>query len=496
MLNSIEIVFFKRKQRMKYMCLYVCALAVFSAYVADAEANTGLFLPMNRSSLVVIQSPAKEIVIANPDIADVHVNNSKNLTFIGKTAGSTNVRIFDETGKLLQVIDVTVGYDLPAIRRALKTFIPDENIGVEMVNTSVALTGQVRNNAAIDKALKLTQEYIGNTSGYQVMAATSPIGDAADNDKYPKILNMMKLISGQQVMLKVRVSEVNRDALKRLGVDPSVVVNSGNLAVGGALGSAISGLAVGATGINTLPETDQIRGTFGFNWISNSNHRVGAVINALERDGLIKTLAEPNLVAASGEQAEFLAGGEIPVLIPSASGGSTIVTAEYKPFGVSVKFLPDVLSENRIRMMVQPEVSEISTANAVTQNGFIIPSFNTRRAKTTVELAPGESFMIAGLIKDSTKASIDQLPGMKELPILGALFRSTEFQRNESELVITVTPYLVDPMKASEVKTPTDDFRPASQMEMFFYGALGAITTDEHSAKVPQLEGPTGFMVD
>ncbi len=494
MLNKIDMSFLSCRRSVRYVSLCACALTAFVAYIPGVSA-AGLFLPVNRSSLVEMPSPVKEIVIANPDIADVHVNNSKALTFIGKTAGATNVRIFDETGKLAQTLEVTVGYDLPAIRRAIKKFIPDETINVEMVNTSVALTGQVRNNASIDRALKIAQEYIGNSAGDKVATATPA---TTEGNPYPKILNMMKVISGQQVMLRVRVSEVNRDALKRLGVDPSLVMSGGNFAVGGALGSAISGLAAGATGINTLPAIDQIRGTLGFNWISNSNHRVGAVINALERDGLIKTLAEPNLVAVSGEQAEFLAGGEIPVLIPSANGGSTIVTAEYKPFGVSVKFTPDVLSQNRIRMVVQPEVSEISTSNAVTQNGFIIPSFNTRRAKTTVELAPGESFMIAGLIKDNTRASIEQLPGMKELPVLGALFRSTEFQRNETELVISVTPYLVDPLKSSDVKLPTDDFRPASQVEMFFYGALGSIMTGENSVKIPQveIEGPTGFMMD
>jgi len=486
-------VFFKNRFRMKYMCLCACALSSFTAYAPAAYANSGLFLPLNRSSLVEMPDAVKEIVIANPDIADVHVNSSKNLTFIGKNVGNTNIRIFDDAGKLVKTLDVNVGYDLPAIRRALKNLIPDETIGVEMINTSVALTGQVRNNNAIEKALKITQEYLGSSAATPARVA----GAGQDVDPYPKILNMLKLVSGQQVMLRVRVSEVNRDALKRLGVDPSFVLGGGNVSFNGALGSAISGLAVGATGNNTLADADTFRGTSGFTWSSNSNHRVGAVINALERDGLIKTLAEPNLVAVSGEQADFLAGGEIPVVTPSATGGANATaTVEYKPFGVSVKFTPDVLSENRIRMLVQPEVSEISTANSIVMSGFVIPSITTRRARTTVELAPGESFMIAGLIKDNTKASIDQLPGLKELPVLGALFRSTEFQRNESELVITVTPYIVDPLKASEVKAPSDDFRPASQMEMFFYGALGAITTDEHSAKVPQLEGPTGFMVD
>lgn len=503
MLDKIDMVFFKYQRSIKHMSLCACALVAFVACVpdvsADSGANSNLFLPVNRSSLVVMQNPAKEIVIANPDIADVHVNNSKNLTLIGKNVGSTNVRVFDETGKLLQTLDVTVGYDLPAIRKTLKTFIPDETIGVEMVNTSVALTGKVRNNNTIDKALKIVQEYLGNAAGQSRSEAMSlaKAGVGMEFNPYPKILNMMTLISGQQVLLKVRVSEVNRDALKRLGVDPSLVLSGRNFFTAGALGSAISGLAVGATGNNTLADVDTFRGTQGFTWSSNSSHRAGAVISALERDGLIKTLAEPNLVAVSGEQADFLAGGEIPVVTPSTgSGGSSTTTVEYKPVGISVKFLPDVLSENRIRMVVQPEVSEVSTANSITMSGFVIPSITTRRAKTTVELAPGESFMIAGLIKDTTRASIDQLPGLKELPVLGALFRSTEFQRNESELVISVTPYLVDPLKGSDVKLPSDDFRPASQMEMFFYGALGAITTDEHSAKVPQIEGPTGFMVD
>ncbi len=495
MLGRDSMVFFSFRNKIKKagVCVLLPSLLLYSS---SALAGDGLFVPINRSTVVDLKDPAKEIVVSNPDIADVHVNSSKVLTVIGKAAGLTRVDVFDSTGKLLRTLDVTVGYDLPEIRHALKKFIPDETIGVEAINTSIALTGQVHSNAAVDKALKLTQEYIGSAASDSRRESIDAAKAGVELSAYPKIINMLKIVSGQQVMLKVRVAEVNRDALKRLGVDPSMVMGGGNYFAGGALGSAISGLASDATGINTLPETDQMRGTFGFNWISNPNHRVGAVVNALERDGLIKTLAEPNLVAVSGEQAEFLAGGEIPILVPSNSGGSTTITVEYKPFGVAVKFLPDVLSENRIRMMVQPEVSEISSANAVTQSGFIIPSITTRRAKTTVELAPGESFMIAGLIKDSTKSSIDQLPGVKELPILGALFRSTEFQRNESELVITVTPYLVDPLKNSDVKLPTDDFRPASQMEMFFYGALGAITTDEHSATVPQLEGPTGFMVD
>lgn len=225
---------------------------------------------------------------------------------------------------------------------------------------------------------------------------------------------------------------------------------------------------------------------------------MAGALRALERDGVFKLLAEPNLVAVSGEEAEFLAGGEIPVpSVSSSSSSSGGVTIEYKPFGVALRFTPQILSENRIRMLVLPEVSEISTENTVQISGFSIPSITTRRAKTTIELAPGESFMIAGLIKDDMRATVDQMPGVKEVPVLGALFRSTEFRRNETELVIAVTPYVVDPLKSSDVKLPTDDFRPSSQMELFFYGALGSLSGNAPViSQTPPVEGPIGFMVD
>lgn len=491
---------YRNKLRVFAACVAVSSSLVV---ISPASAGSGVFLPLNRSSLMVLQSPVKEVVIANPDIADVYAHNQKSLTFIGKAVGATNVRLFDGSGKLLKDFEISVGYDLPAIRKALKTFIPDENIGVEMVNTSIALTGKIRSNSATDKALKIVQDYIGNAANSGASGAGGGIAstaslDSADSSNVPSnpnIINMMKLISGQQVMLRVRVAEVNRDALKRLGVDPQVILSGGNYSGIGALGTAIPGIVTGATSAWTIP-SDTYRGTFGGFFESNPNHKIGAVVNALERDGLFKLLAEPNLVAVSGESAEFLAGGEVPIPIASGTGSNSQVTVEYKQYGVSVKFTPDVLSENRIRMLVQPEVSDVSFPGGQV-SGLRIPNITTRKAKTTVELAPGESFMIAGLLRDQTKATIDQLPGLKELPVLGALFRSTEFERNESELIISVTPYLVDPLKNSDVKLPTDDFRPASQMEMFFYGVLGAVASDgKPSAGIPELEGPTGFMMD
>jgi pilus assembly protein CpaC len=311
------------------------------------------------------------------------------------------------------------------------------------------------------------------------------------------VLNLLQVTSGQQVMLRVRVGEIQRTALKQLGVEWSNFGSPDNFFYQLGIGSGIERFLAGSRSAFEVqkPLTDRIYSRFGW---TNGGTTIDALVKALERDGLFKLLAEPNLVAISGEEAEFLAGGEVPIPVPQLSGGSSnSITIEYKPFGVAVRFRPFVLSENRIRMQVEPEVSELDNSIAVTLNEFSIPGLTTRRAKTTIELAPGESFMIAGLIKDQTRSSIDNVPGVKELPVLGALFRSTQFQRNETELVIAVTPYVVDPVKSTDVKLPTDHFVPASQMEMLFYGALGSMTGDARRlSQTPSVEGPIGFMVD
>jgi len=465
---------------------------------------SALMVPLNRSTLITLSAPMAEVLVAQPEIADVHAHNDKNLTVIGKKLGRTNLRIFDKEGKILREVDVTVGHDLPAIRRSLKNFLPDEVIGVEMVNTSVALTGQVKSAQVAEKAVRIVKDFIGHDgAGKKQELSEKDLIEKGD----PDIMNMLQITSGQQVMLKVRVGEINREALKNLGVDLNYVTRNVGTGILVGTGTGIGGIAANASGVITNPGTftltgsppTGVRGVIGGRWQPDGvgGSTVGGLLRALERDGLFKLLAEPNLVAISGEEAEFLAGGEIPIPVVQ-SGSSTSsgnVSIEYKPFGVAVKFTPYVLSENRVRIAVQPEVSEISTENSIRISGFDIPSISTRRAKTTVELAPGESFMIAGLIKDQMRATIDQVPGAKELPVLGALLRSTEFKRNETELVIAVTPYVVDPVKDSAVKLPTDNYRPASQMEMFFYGAISGIPAS-NGVQAPGLEGPVGFMVD
>lgn len=487
----------------------VLASSVFSI-PADAET---LNVPVHRSALLTLNTPMTEVLVADPKIADVHAHNATHLTVVGKQVGQTNIRIFNEKGQPVRSMEVAVGYDLPAIRQALKQYLPDEILAVDMLGSSIVLSGNVSSASTADKAVSITRNFMTELGGAPAAPADNEgggEGGGAPDEKGPNIINMMQVTSGQQVMLRVRVGEINRTALKTLGIDLNYVANgAGSTAVtlgtGGGIASLVApaGGDVVSPGVFLLPggqTPTNTRGVLGGRWQPDGPNgtTVAGMLRALETDGLFKVLAEPNLVAISGEEAEFLAGGEIPIpVVQGGVGGNNSITVQYKPFGVAVKFTPFVLSENRIRMSVQPEVSEISNINPTRVSGFDIPSINTRRARTTVELAPGESFMIAGLIKDQMDSSVEQLPGVKELPILGALFRSTSFQRNETELVIAVTPYIVDPLKNSDVKLPTDDFRPASQVETFFFGALGSLSGRAGViARTPGLEGPIGFMVD
>ena len=484
---------------------FVSILLGFFAAISFSEAAHakggygGIFVPVNRAELIVTNADIGQIIVATPEIADVYAHGLRKVSIIGKKLGRTNIRIFDKQNNVIRAFDVDVGYDLPSIRRALWQFLKDEQITVDMVSTNLALSGDVSSPAAAEKAVRIVEQYMDTGTGSSSESAGA--GAAATSGTLPthKVLNLMKVISGQQVMLRVRVGEVRRTAIKQLGASTRMLYDFGNAAADiGTLGMA----AIGGSGSGSLPLTGySSTGTPSVSGgVAYQSGKVGlaGLIEALESDGLFKTLAEPNLVAMSGEEAEFLAGGEFPVPVAQAStGGGSTNTVEFKPYGVAVKFIPFVITENRIRITVQPEVSEIDRSESTSGNGLSIPGITTRRAKTTVELAPGESFMIAGLLSDRTNTNISEVPGIAEVPILSALFRSNAFQRNETELVIAVTPYIVDPLKSTDVRLPTDDFRPASTMERIFYGALGTLSGNaDRISQNPSLEGPVGFMMD
>ena len=474
--------------------LQAVVLLGVSAFAVTAQAEE-ITVPVNRAELLTTAKDMSEVMIANPDIADIHVHGANKLSIIGKQIGRTSLKIFDKDGNLLRDADVFVSYDLPAIRKALSEFLPGDPVGVKLVNTNLALVGEVRDASAIEKAMQIVNEFVKDQSQGAATpgAVSNPLPD-------PKIINLLQVTSGQQVMLRVRVGEIQRTAVKNLGATLTGGKSGGRFGVqGGANALNWGDTTNGGTGAfvpgSVVHKADE---TFGFltGSLTTGSVSLSASLDALETQGLFKVLAEPNLVALSGEQAEFLAGGEFPVPTTSGTGASAAQGVQYKKYGVSVQFMPFVISENRIRLAVSPEVSELSTP-AAPINGVSLPTLNTRRAKTTVELAPGESFMIAGLIRDQLNTAVTQLPGISEIPIFSALLRSTSYQRNETELVIAVTPYLVDPLKTSDVRLPTDGFKTASTMEQFFYGALSAISESSvRTAETPQLEGPIGFIVD
>ena len=463
----------------------ISAFLVITLTGADANAafnGTNLVIPMGRSELVSLPRKVSEVAVANPNVADVYVHGRKKFSVVGVTVGETTIRAFDDNHNLIREINVAISYDLPSIRKALKTFFPNERIGLEMVNRNIALVGEVSDISVARQAVKIVSEFVVpsvNFDGSGNVSLVNVRNGGQDRERLYPILNLLKVSTGQQVLLRVRVGEIKRTALKNLGFNLDILQDIG-----------ATTLTIGTSNISSLSTF----GTFGATYTSGGD-RLGGVLSALEADGLFRTLSEPNLTSLSGEKAEFLAGGEFPVAVPQ---GDNTISIEYKPFGVAVAFVPYVLSNNRIRINVEPEVSEISDNSIVEIDGNQVPTINTRRVKTTVELAPGESFMIAGLIKDEVKSQIEQVPGAKELPILGALLRSTSYQRDETELVIAVTPYIVDPLKSSDVKLPTDDFRPASQMEMFMYGALASLTGNnlDVSANGEGLEGPVGYILD
>ncbi len=472
----------------RLVSVWLAAVFALLAPLASQAAGNGstFYVPINRAELITTKTDMSEVVVTDPDVANVLVHGKRKVSVIGMQIGQTTLRMFDANHKVIRDVDVYVTYDLPAVRRALKQYLPNERIGVSMVNTRMALTGEVSSAAAAASAVQIAEEF---QRGKMLDKSITQRKFTNEPSESP-VINMMKLTSGQQVMLRIRIGEAQRTAVKNLGVSMQVLGNGDfPLAIGTGVGRAFGTTnPVFTYGSHQLSDTTN---SYGFiNMSTPGSTGINGMIEALERDGMVKILAEPNLTALSGEEAQFLAGGEFPIPVPQQQGTTTI---EYKPFGVALKFTPYVLSPNRIRIQVNPEVSEISNLNSIsTTSGFVAPSIITRRASTTVELAPGESFMIAGLVSDGINTSIDQLPGGGEIPVLGALFRSTAFRRNESELVISVTPYLVDPMKSSDIKLPTDDYRPASFMESIFFGAIGGT----RGQKDPSVEGPSGFMTD
>ncbi|MFL6726985.1 MAG: type II and III secretion system protein family protein [Sphingomicrobium sp.] len=415
-----------------------------------SEVNAGeLDVPVNKSQVLRADRPYAKALIGNPDIADIVPITDRSVYVLGKKTGTTSLTLYDRESRLIAVVDVVVGPDVTTLKRQLADLIPADQISVRMSNDSVILEGMVRNAVEADHAMQIAGTYAPG-----------------------KVVNLLSLGSAQQVMLEVRFAEVKRSALTQIGVTWDVMGNNGRL---NGISGNDSALVPGATGVGVLKH-GSIVGSFGI--ISRAFRAFGADFNvtldALERNGAVTTLAEPTLIALSGETASFLAGGEFPVPVVQNVGGgggnNAAFTVEWKPFGVSLAFTPTVLADGVINMVVAPEVSSIDPSASIVINNLSIPGIQTRRAKTVLEIRDGESFAMAGLLRKDFQDTIRKVPLLGSLPIIGALFRSTGFQHEETELVIIVTPRLVRPVPAGALKVPTDRVGPPNEADLLLNG--------------------------
>jgi pilus assembly protein CpaC len=461
------------------------ANAHFAASDAQSQALT---LGLSKSIVIDLPRDIKDVLVADPKIANAVVRSARRAFIIGVGVGQTNVYFFDADGKQISGYDIAVTRDLNGIREAIRQVLPDSDITVEGIGDGVILAGTASSPAEAQQAYDIAARLLG-------VSTSDTIGSGS------KIVNAIVVRGRDQIMLKVVVAEVERDVIKQLGINLSGALNYGTAVVNFNTNNPFS--ASGSTPTNSIAG--------GFN-------SVNATLLAMEQAGVIHTLAEPNLTAISGESATFVAGGEFPVLngfsCSAATTGSSVQSCQpsidFKKFGVSLDFTPVVLSEGRISLKVMTEVSDLSTQNALTiaipgttpntpGSSATIPAIRTRRAETTVEIPSGGSLALAGMIQNSTKQAINGLPGLMELPILGPLFKSRDYVNQQTELMVLVTPYVVHAVAGKELSRPDDGFADPSDPSSILLGRFNRIYGVGGAVPNPTPEdyhGKYGFILD
>jgi pilus assembly protein CpaC len=476
--------------------------ATAQIYVRPSGAPIGI--EVGKGLLINLQHDADTVFVADPTVADVQVKSPKLIYLYGKEPGNTSLYAVDAQQTVLLSRPVSVKRDVSELQSALHQLAPDGNVRVSSVNKSLVLSGNVGSSVTAEEARHLASTFVTDEN---------------------QLVNHVTVSSPYQVNLRVRIAEVTRTVTKELGINWETMLRTGGFAFGVATGNPVMGVtssstsnvvtnnylpgvaASGVSGASYFTRNAGAGGTGTDSYIAgyNSSHaNVNTVIDALDQNGLVNILAEPSLTAMSGETASFLAGGEFPIIIPAGSLGQT--TVEFKQYGVSLAFTPLVLNGGRISLRVRPEVSQLTNTGAVEISGINIPALTTRRTETTVELASGQSFAIGGLLQNNMNDTVNKIPGLGDLPILGPLFRSTQFQRNETELVIIVTPYLVQPSD-QRIATPLDGFRPPHDEDLYLNGQTshtppGGVTppvsaTAATTPTAPRgLIGPAGYTLN
>jgi pilus assembly protein CpaC len=455
------------------------APVVASDYAATPIVGAGQmkarFLALGVGKSVVIDLPRdiKDVLVADPKIANAVIPSAQRAYIIGAAVGQTNIVFFDSAGLQMAAYDIAVKRDLNGVRAALRQSLPYAGVQIEGVGDGVILTGSVSSPIEAQQAGELAARLVGGPE---------------------KVVNSIAVRGRDQVMLKVTVAEVRRDIIKQLGVDLSASMNYGTTVV------KFNNTNPFTANSAPLVPGNSLATSFG------SMPSVQATLRAMESAGVVRTLAEPNLTAISGESATFISGGEFPIptgvtcqTTTSGAIGQCVQTVSYKKFGISLNFTPVVLTEGRISLRVMTEVSEVSTENALTggAGGTTIPSLKTRRAETTLEIPSGGSMAMAGLIQEQTKQAINGLPGVDQLPVLGQLFRSQDFVNNQTELMVLVTPYVVRAVAQQELSRPDDGFASASDPQSALLGRINRIYgVPGRGEPVGSYRGTYGFITD
>lgn len=409
--------------------------------VVRKGANRDLSVTMNRAIVVESDTPFAELSIANPAIADFSTLSDRTIYVLGKAPGRTTLTLLDETGRLITNVEIRVSTDVSEFKERLSQILPNEKIEVRTANDGIVLSGSVSSAARMDRALELAQRYAPE-----------------------RVSNLMVVSGKQQVMLKVRFAEMQRSVSKQLSTSLAVdaLGSSGN-------GAALSGSRLNSTGVNATGVSSGNDAGAAFFGFDIGSVEIGILLQALEQKGVVRTLAEPNLTALSGQEARFLAGGEYPV--PVAQDNDT-TSVEFKPFGVELNFVPRVIDDGVINLEMAAAVSSIDPTNGINTGSFTVDAFRRRDTSTTVALRDGESFAIAGLLQDDFRDTNGQVPWLGDIPVLGALFRSADYARSQTELVIIVSAHLVTPTRGEALALPTDRVKLPSEADLFLNGKV------------------------
>ena len=467
--------------------LCFAALTLFEAGAAAQSmqiigTRQAIGIETNKGRLVRIKKAAATVFIADPAIADIQVKSPTLLYIFGKKAGETTLFAVDTNDRVLLNMRVTVSHNLSLLSRTLRRMLPSKRIGIRTIGDSIILSGSVESTREAEEIRSVAAQFMSDPK---------------------KVISQIRVNGPNQVNLRVRILEVSRTAMRRLGINWDTAFNVGSsVLLGFATGGATTTANIFTPGASILTRRNGANtGVFAYR---GNRHTINGTIDALKQNGLIKTLAEPNLTAISGETASFLAGGEFPIPVPQDGG---VVTIQFKKFGVGLAFTPTIVSKSRISLKVNPEVSQLSTQGSIQIQGISVPSLTTRRVSTTVELASGQSFAIAGLLQNNVTKDISKVPGIGEVPILGKLFTSEDFRRDESELVIIVTPYVVKPFNAPRVRSaqrarPKAGHTNVSRLFLRRNGEAGGRPTTRSrkprraSGPPKQLKGPAGFVLE